>query len=446
MEDATAPDAIPEQEITLQKALPQWASLVADNPTRVDVWANLVLGHAVLNEPRRALAICREALFHHPTSVDLLRHEANLCHRLHDWAASAAAFHKILVLVPNDAKAWVNLGLTQKKAGNFDEAEGCYRRASLLGDAALAAQAQFNLANLLLAQKKWRDGFAAYEGRLRKPGAPVCPWVLPPWHEGLPSGSRILLWNDQGLGDAIMFMRFAQTLAARQHRIFLFGQKTLKAFAHLAPFIEDSFDPLDDPQEMDACLPLCSLPHALDVTSLSEWSAPYLHPQKTSIFAFPERTPRSPLRVGLVWGGNRAHVNDASRSMPLEQLTPLFDLPGISWYSLQLGRGEERLPFAARLHDLSPFLIDFSATASLLPHLDLLISVDTAPAHLAGAAGMPVWILLAKNNGDWRWPAHSEHSAWYPSARLYRQTTEGDWTAVIQGVRRQLLLLSHQSK
>src|SRR5713101_7575593 len=135
----------------------------------------------------------------------------------------------------------------------------------------------------------------------------------------------------------------------------------------------------------------------------------------------------------LVWAGNPAHANDANRSMHLADLHALLDLQGITWFSLQLGEGPPELaasPWAGRVHDLSCQLTDFSATAAVMLELDLLISVDTAVAHLAGALGRPAWILLPAVGSDWRWGVSGETTAWYPSVRLFRQRQVGAWAPI----------------
>ena len=159
---------------------------------------------------------------------------------------------------------------------------------------------------------------------------------------------------------------------------------------------------------------------------------PYL--STTLSLALPPATGR---RVGLVWAGNPGHGNDAHRSIALADWAPLLDLPGIDWCSLQLGAAAEQLadsPWRGRVRDLSPLLTDFTATAAVLAQLDLLISVDTAAAHLAGALDRPAWILLPAIGTDWRWRFDGETTDWYPSLRLFRQTEAGDWRPVMAAV------------
>ena len=319
--------------------------------------------------------------------------------------------------------------------------ESCYRQAIATANPADRPLAHFNLANLLLQQGKWQEGFAAYQWRLQLPGSIGSPWGLAEWKATLQTGSRILIWNDQGQGDAIMFLRFARLFAQRGYRLFAFVQNALKELAATAPGIEAAFCPLDAPQDLDASLPLCSLPYALGLASVNVWQGPYVSAPQDSVFPFGER-PLKRKRVGIVWAGNAKHINDVNRSVDLAHFAPLFELPGIEWYSLQVGSRISELassPYRERVRDLSPHLVDFSATASVVKELDLLISINSAPAHLAGALGKPVWTLLPAIDTDWRWQTGGDTTFWYPTMRLFRQTQAGNWGAVFTAMANALL-------
>ena len=242
----------------------------------------------------------------------------------------------------------------------------------------------------------------------------------------------MLLWNDQGIGDAIQNLRFAARIAEARHRVFVLVQEPLKSLAAAVPGVEAAFGPRDEIEAMDCQAPLCSLPHLLGVTPEHSWSAPYVHVLRQWMLPLGDAGEKRGMRVGLVWAGNPTHANDANRSMRLSDLKPLLDMPGVAWFSLQLGKGPAELAasrWAGRVHDLSPLLADFSATAAALMELDLLIAVDTAAAHLAGALGRPVWIALPAIGCDWRWGTTGQTTCWYPSVRLFRQQRPGDWVS-----------------
>ncbi|MBV9556489.1 MAG: hypothetical protein JO254_05380, partial [Pseudolabrys sp.] len=323
------------------------------------------------------------------------------------------------------------LGLAQKAQGRDAAAESSYRHAIALDRADSKPRASYNLANLLLQNGRWREGFAAYEWRLKLPGAPAAPWSLPDWNPALPKGSRVLLWNDQGLGDGIMYLRFARLLAERGYKPFVFAQAALKPLAATVAGVESVFDPNDAPAPMDAALPLCSLPHALGLEAVDVWTGPYVRAPVQG----PVKLEGRSKRAGLVWAGNAAHDNDANRSMPLDALATLFAVPGFDWFSLQLGpRASELQSSPFNVRDLSVHLSDLSASAAILSQLDVLVTVDTAPAHLAGALGRRVCTLLPAIGTDWRWGREGPATFWYPSMRLYRQDRAGDWSGPVSAL------------
>jgi hypothetical protein len=180
--------------------------------------------------------------------------------------------------------------------------------------------------------------------------------------------------------------------------------------------------------------PLMSLPLALG-TQLDTIPArvPYIVADPARVQGWRERLPKHTRRIGLAWAGNPEHPRDRLRSIPLEYLVPLLNVAGTTFYSLQFGAGSEQmkqLPPGVRLIDLGEELKDFANVAAMVANLDLVISIDSAVAHLAGALGKPVWILLNKGS-DWRWFLEREDSPWYPTARLFRQTTPGEWQGVV---------------
>jgi len=392
----------------------------------------LALAVAETEGDQAALDVYRDALSFHADDRDLLYNYANLCGRCGDPDGALAAQARLIKAHPDFAAGWINAGMTFKAAGQLVQAEACYRQAIGLDDPRNVALAHFNLANLLLLQGRWAEGFAEYEWRLRLPDSLRQPPAAPAWSANHPRGTRVLVWNDQGIGDAIQNLRFVARIADQGHRVFVLVQEPLTSLAAAVSGVEAAFGPRDALGPMDCQVPLCSLPHRLGMTPDRVWTSPYVSPlsKRTLPFVDAGRNPR--IRGGLVWAGNPTHANDANRSMRLADLKPLLDVVDVAWFSLQLGARSTELSasaWAGQAHDLSPLLTDFSATAALLMELDLLISVDTAAAHLAGALGRPVWIALPAIGSDWRWSMAGETTPWYPSARLFRQKRAGDWTS-----------------
>jgi tetratricopeptide (TPR) repeat protein len=422
------------------EAVEAWGRATASNPQNVAAWANLAMATLELGDAEAALDVYRRALNQHAGNRDLLYNYANLLLRTGKLQKSETVYKKLLKSHATDAAAWINYAKLLKTAKRFADSEAAHRQAIAHAAPADAARAHYNFANLLLQQGKWREGFAAYEWRLKLPDAIACPWPLPPWTAAAPEGSRVLLWNDQGQGDAIMYLRFAPMLAQRGYRLFALVQNSLKTLAVTARGIEAAFGPLDAPRELDVALPLCSLPHALGLERVDMCNAPYLSAPADHAPALPPRS-LGRRRIGLVWAGNPRHANDANRSVALAEFAPLLALPEIDWVSLQVGERAGDLAASlcgAKVHDVSAQLTDFSATAAVLQELDLLITIDSAPAHLAGALGRPVWTLMPMVDTDWRWGVEGDSTVWYPSLRLFRQTRPGEWGPVIAAMARTL--------
>jgi hypothetical protein len=236
------------------------------------------------------------------------------------------------------------------------------------------------------------------------------------------------------MGDMIQFARFARVFADRGARVLLECHPGLEHVLATAPGVAQVVALGSALPHADFYLPMMSAPHALGVTldSLPSPSAYLSVPPTTP----PVELPSQGFRVGLVWRGNPQHENDQLRSLPLLALEPILRVPGATMISLQLGEARReisQLPADLRVHDLSARLVDFAATASAISQLDLVITVDTAVAHLAGAQGKPVWLLIARGN-DWRWLHARIDSPWYPSMRLFRQTPHREWGVPIRQI------------
>ncbi len=415
----------------LNEAAKSWERAARLAPEHEPVWVNLALAQGLSCHPEQAFETYEKALRFHPQSRELLYNKANLHLKLGQAEESLALYRRLLAETPSDFRCLINAGRAFRALFLWEDADLFYQKALALAPKAFHPVIHFNRANLLLLQEKWEEGFAAYEWRLKAPGALPPPWSLPPLTRIAPAGTRILLWSDQGLGDALMFLRFAPLLAEKGVDLFLFAQTPLVPLLRGMPWVKGVFSPFDKPEPMDACLALGSLPFFLKVP-------PFAPPPAFLGFPVPTHKPTGkPRRIGLVWAGNPAHENDRHRSLTLNALAPLFERTDIEWVSLQIGApAQERAhsPFGNRVLDKGSDLQNFAQTAKELARLDLLITVDTAAAHLAGSMGLPVWTLLPAFNGDWRWGVSGATSVWYPSMRLFRQREKGDWASVIQDV------------
>lgn len=385
-----------------------------------------------------------EVLAGQPAHLDALM-QIGIIHYHRGDLEAAEAFHlRLLSLDPDEVNGWINIGFILKDQGRLEHAEMAYRRALHLDPQ--SAKAQFNLGCLLLAQGRWREGFAGYEWRATKAvNRPAALPALPEWGGQEPAGTRVLIWHDQGNGDALHFLRFVADVAGRGHRVTLQLTPPLKRLGQGVAGVESVVTPGEPLPEVDVQVSLASLPALLGIDDpKATWRGPYLTtpPGPCRDLAAKLKRPGR-LAVGLVWAGHRAYLGDAERSLSLRQLESWLAVEGIDWFSLQVGpQSEERVgsPWAGRLVDLAPAIKDFADTGSLLQGLDLLISVDTAVAHLAGALHCPTW-LMVRRYGDWRWQFTGREPGWYPTLDLFRQRHRGQWDNVVDEIGAHLALL-----
>ncbi|WP_448191367.1 tetratricopeptide repeat protein [Azospirillum sp. sgz301742] len=339
-------------------------------------------------------------------------------------AEALQAYGKARDLCPQLATVHYNIGTLHEDLGAFKAALAAYREATVQD--ANYADAHWNLALLKLLTGDWHEGFAAYEWRWRRNGAEPLPVYRnsQPWNGKPKPGRSILLFGEQGLGDTIQFVRFAGRVAALGMEVVLHVQPALVRLFQGLPGIRQVVARDETPPRTDYHAALMSLPHLLRLAPKDAAMPAYL-----AAPAEPRRTDKR--RVGLVWAGNAGHRNDANRSIPAALLGDLVrGAPDVEFVSLQVGPAAGALSGVA---DAGSGFTDFADTAAVIGGLDLVISVDTAPAHLAGALGCPTWVLLPAAP-DWRWGLGRDDTPWYPSARLFRQPSPGDWPAVIAAV------------
>jgi Tfp pilus assembly protein PilF len=348
-----------------------------------------------------------------------------------------AAFTQAILLEPGSAPAWSNLGGLYAGMKRDAEAEACCRQAMALDEN--YGKARFNLAYVLLRQGRFEEGWRCLESR---------DWYqalqshlhCPRWHGESLQGKKLLIGYEAGHGDMIQFVRYVAVLKAQ-------GAAWITLLCH--PALKTLFATLDGVDEViafnedlpvadwDCWTPLLSTPY-YSQTRLDSIPAgiPYLRASPERIQKWQSLLPVDSVRVGLVWRGSPAFENDADRSLPgLELLLPLGGVKGVQFISLQKGAGEDQAlhpPAGLSLLHLGARIEDFADTAAIVSGLDLVICVDTAIAHLAGALGKPCWVLLPDYKTDWRWFNDRTDSPWYPGPmRLFRQTTAGDWTDVV---------------
>ncbi len=335
---------------------------------------------------------------------------------------------------PGDALAFNDLGNTLRELGRHGEALEAFSRAIAL-DPGLA-QAHFSRSFVLLLQGDYAAGWREYDWRWRLPAfnAPVRRFAEPVWDgRALPEGA-VLLHAEQGLGDTLQFARYASLVAARCRAVILESQRELASLMQGVPGVSRVVARGDPLPPFDAHAPLMSLPGVFGTTLESiPWSGPYVRADADRASRWDLDAYGTGLRVGLVWAGRPQQWDDRKRSLSLAQLAPLGAAGGVTFFSLQVGEAAAQAaapPAGMRLVDLTSRIADFSDTAALVSRLDLVVTIDTSVAHLAGAMGAPVWVLVA-HAPDWRYHLAREDQPWYPSMRLFRQARDGDWTGAI---------------
>lgn len=349
------------------------------------------------------------------------------------------AFRHTLEIDPEHADARNNLGTAVRELNRYDEAEVMYR--TVLQQHPDFADARWNLAILLLGQGRYAEGWQHAEARYHP--RRTAPMLLPdpgyPQWQGEPlAGRSLVIWHEQGLGDVIQFARYAPLLKARGlRRLTLLCPEPLKALMETLEGVDEVVCDTGAVGLHDFWSLIMSLPlHVGTTTENIPAPLPYLHALPDRVKHWRTQLPTRGFKVGLVWKGSTVHQHDADRSLPsLLSLAPLWSVPGVTFVSLQKGQGEdEPASLSAELPIVSadPSINDLADTAALVSQLDLVITVDTAVAHLTGALGKPCWLLLHKPWTDWRWMHDRTDSPWYPRVMsLFRQSVPGDWAEVI---------------
>jgi len=390
-----------------------------------------------------AVAAYRQALSRAPDDAPACRNLATALHDTGELPEAVALLKQSAALRPQDGEILKDLAAAEKNAGQWSGAIATYRRAIEL--APDDPDAHFGLSWALLLGGDFVSGWREYEWRIRRPA-----WIArdgrplgPPWDGSELAGRRILLHCEQGFGDTIQFVRYVPLVAGKGGRVILRCQPQLKRLLATLPGAEQVVGRDDAMPEFDLYCPLLSLPRAFGTTiDTIPAEVPYLHPDPAANDRWSARIAADcgRLKVGIVWAGSSAHTNDRRRSIQPAKLASLVKIPDIRFYSLQTGSAAEEIRAATdNLHliDLGSELQDFVETAAVLASLDLLITVDTAAAHLAGAMGRPVWLMLPYSP-DFRWMLDRADAPWYPTMRLFRQPRPGDWDSVLESVAQEL--------
>jgi regulator of sirC expression with transglutaminase-like and TPR domain len=359
---------------------------------------------------------------------------------------AVACHQRALSLNPDDPMVHNNLGNALQAQGKLEEVIACYRRAlSLSPDDPLV---HYNLAIIYLLKGNLKEGWEEYKYRFRKKN--VAEYFdtnylnipQPFWDGSEIKNKTILLYSEQGFGDTIQFIRYVPMVLEKCDKIIVVCPELLVALMHQINGIHQVVKQGEQLPDFDFHCPLLSLPSVFNTTlETVPATVPYITNDPQKVLKWRERlqSDSARLKIGLCWAGNAIPRN---RSISLNMFSMLGDMGNITFYSLQKGKAAEQAnvtPKGMELVDYTKDLNDFSDTAAFIENLDLIISVDTSVAHLAGALGKPVWTLL-QFIPDWRWLLDRADNPWYPTMRLFRQSSIGDWSNVIISIK---VALSH---
>jgi hypothetical protein len=398
---------------------------------------NRGVAYSELGQLPEALADYDRALEARPEFVDAWVNRSDVLRRLRRFDEAAEACAKALDLDSSCAEAHNGRGAVLADLGRYQEARESYQAAIAINPS--SAEAAWNKGLIDLSHGNFSDGWKGYESRWRVKSLKLKERfsTFPRWRGESIAGKTVLLHSEQGYGDTIQFSRYCAELSGRGARVIFSVPRALKSlFASLkgvAELVDQSATPT-----FDCHCPLLSVPLALR-THLKTITAPrrYLNSDRETALKWASRLAKDTgaPRIGIAWSGSKAHNKDLERSVPLAKLIPILERTG-QWISLQKevrANDETTLQERGNILRFGEELTDFADTAALIDNLDLVITVDTAVAHLAGALGKPVWILLPRV-ADWRWLQDRKDSPWYPSAILFRQTAWGDWDGVVRDV------------
>ena len=386
-----------------------------------------------------ALVAYRRALELDPSLPQAKQNYASIVRDGGALAQAAEDYRRHTQANPNDAQAFSDLGNTLRELGRHDEALAAYARALALNPG--LAEAHFSRAFVQLLLGDYAQGWKEYEWRWRIPAfnAPARRFAQPIWDGGALPGGTVLLHSEQGLGDTLQFVRYAPLVARRCAGVKLECQPELQGLMQRVAGVQGVIAQGEELPAFAGHAPLLSLPGIFGTTLDSvPWAGPYIHADAGRIQSWQDTLPpdESRLKVGLAWAGRPQQWDDRKRSISLAMLAPLAAVTGVTFYSLQKGEAAAEAaapPPGMKLVDLSARIADFSDTAALASLLDLVITIDTSVAHLAGAMGLPVWVLTAQAP-DWRYHLGRDDNPWYPTMRLFRQERDGDWAGAIARV------------
>ena len=425
----------------VDEAITSYLRLLAVRPDHAELHNNLGVALRLAGKLEASVSHHRLALAADPENPALHSNLGNALRAVNRFDEAVKHHYRSIALSRDYAEGFFNLALCLRDLGRLDEAIGCFSRALTINPDSRRVRVEFAIA--LLMRGELEAGFAAYEIRKRLPETPTPDFAQPAWDGGPLQGKRILLYPEQGLSDVLLFVRFARELKRRGATVLVLCQALLKELLRAADYIDEVVAEEEQLPAFDVHASMVSLPHLCraDFAAVST-GTPYLRAPEESRIKL-GRLEQAKLRIGIYWAAMPGQAQDRQRSVSFEHFLALSGDPELLFFSLQGGVHQKDIQgFGAGglVHDVGRGIFDFGEAATALSQLDLLISIDAPVAHLAAAMGVKTWVLLP-STADWRWQLGGAEAPWYPSARVFQQTSPGNWNDVFAAVRRELDVL-----
>ena len=434
-------------------AIEKYQKAIGRRPDFAHAFCNLGIARKAIGHFKSAIENFQQAIRLKPDLAEAYNNLGNVLNDDGQFNPAVKQFQKALAIRPDYAEAFNNLGVAHFYQGQLKDALASY-------DAAIDLQPDFAdahwnraLANLLAGRLK--EGFVEYEWRFLKSNWQAIysqRYNIPRWEGTIFQGKRLYVHDEQGLGDTMQFIRYLPLVKDRGGTVIMEAKKTLHGLLRQVPGIDELVERSSSGQPAtacDFCIPLLSLPAIFGTTlETIPSTSPYLFADPEKINIWRRKLPATEIKIGIVWAGRPIIRTDpvglSYRSCDLHWFEPLTQIPGLRFYGLQKGpaaKDAEKTALNDGVINLGEAFNDFSDTAAAMANLDLIISIDTSVAHLAGAMGKPTWLLLPKA-ADWRWLQERPDSPWYPNMRIFRQQKLGDWESVFEQVQQSLMRLS----
>jgi tetratricopeptide (TPR) repeat protein len=423
-----------------EEAVSHYEAALERDSENAELWSELGASYLAWGQLASAVEAFSSATRLNPDHPELWYNLGSAALRAEEFEQAIEAFGQTLIMESKHVSARLNLGILYRRLGRLERAVPLLRRAVEL--APENVEAQWNLAVALLTAGHQEEGWALYESRRRLPNFSIHRYELPAWNGELAPEKSLLVFAEQGMGDCFQFLRFVGEARKRVGRLVLAVHPALITIVSQLEVADEvvAHDRVEVGVQLQA--PMLSLPHLLGMPkAYLEETVPYIKPSSQLVEKWrQELSAYSGLRVGICWQGNPRYKDDKHRSVPLSHFSALLRRTALSVFSLQKFDGVEQLDDLdddCQIVELGSQMDGeagaFMDTAAVILNLDLVITSDTSVAHLAGALGIPVWVVLSRVP-DWRWGLEGERCPWYPGMRVFRQSEAGDWERVFEQV------------